>query len=751
MKRKFAFFLAFCMIFTQTLPAWAETMNEGNIGAAALEAAASPSVAEKASSSDAEKASPSDAETATSSDALRDARVENVMYLDENGDEQTAECIIIDRDLDSLSLQADTWYAIEGEHNVAKRIENNAPEAKPAHLILMDGCKWSVPEGIHNRGMDSHYTGGKGLIIYSQSLEAGTEGALIIDQTMPNLAGIGGNWSINSGGETGGMLTVNGGTVSVKSGTNAIGSGFVGNGGGTITINGGHVEAEGGNLHCGIGSDGTIMPTVVVINGGEVIAKGGYCAPGIGVSLRRQTVDIPGKIEINGGSVTATGGTKWDYYKIYGGGAGIGGGAGSNGMTVEITGGTVYAEGHDGAAGIGGGSKGDTQSGYFVYGNGGDVTISGGSVTALGSEGNAGIGGGEGAKNHGTISLIYDKKADPRSELEILAGTNESDRAYIAVESYMATRYSYAHIQHVPGFRERHMGQNLAGDGYELIHERWVPGTTGSISTAVIAQIQGFVPQRMEDQKRIEADGSTCVEIYYSRNKSTISFDMCGHGTAPASITALYEAELTAPKAPTSKGYKFDGWYREKECTNKFDFTKEKMPAEDITLYAKWTQKSSGIDSADSGSGSSSGNGAGSALYSSGWYMDGAGNWMYRSPSGKAAVNTWICDDAVAANGKNVWYLIGTDGKMITAGLIQDSNDNFYSIETLHNGLFGMMRYQDGWYDCSGQKVYLTFNRNHDGSFGAVTNADGIEKLKAIYGVTKAATGSENCLYTKTF
>ena len=113
--------------------------------------------------------------------------------------------------------------------------------------------------------------------------------------------------------------------------------------------------------------------------------------------------------------------------------------------------------------------------------------------------------------------------------------------------------------------------------------------------------------------------------------------------------------------------------------------------------------------------------------------------------------NTLKAVDALTMNGKNVWYLLTQDGAMLAAGLVQDNTGNFYSLETEHNGYFGMLRYMDGYYNCSGQSVYLTFNREHNGSFGAVTNADGLEKLKQIYGITRYGIGNENSVYTVAF
>ena len=125
--------------------------------------------------------------------------------------------------------------------------------------------------------------------------------------------------------------------------------------------------------------------------------------------------------------------------------------------------------------------------------------------------------------------------------------------------------------------------------------------------------------------------------------------------------------------------------------------------------------------------------------------------WRIKNSKGEIVKNAWLCDDAVAANGQNVWYLLGSDGAMLAAGLVQDATGNFYSLETNHDGYFGMLRYTDGYYNCNGQQVYPKFSKNHDGTFGAVTNPDGIEKLKAIYGVTKYGIGNENAVHTKTF
>lgn len=139
---------------------------------------------------------------------------------------------------------------------------------------------------------------------------------------------------------------------------------------------------------------------------------------------------------------------------------------------------------------------------------------------------------------------------------------------------------------------------------------------------------------------------------------------------------------------------------------------------------------------------------AAEASYSQYWYQDSAGNWKIKDGNGNTVTNAWVCDDAIQSNGQNVWYLLDANGNMITSGLVQDGTGNYYSLETNHNGYFGMLRYQSGNYD----GVYLDFESSHNGSFAKIKNADGIEALKAKYGVTSVAhINNNNCVYTSSF
>jgi uncharacterized repeat protein (TIGR02543 family) len=70
----------------------------------------------------------------------------------------------------------------------------------------------------------------------------------------------------------------------------------------------------------------------------------------------------------------------------------------------------------------------------------------------------------------------------------------------------------------------------------------------------------------------------------------TASFDLNGGSSPQPDPQTLAEgSNLTPVDDPTWDNHTFGGWYKDKECTEVWDFTTDKMPANDITLYAKWT------------------------------------------------------------------------------------------------------------------------------------------------------------------
>ncbi|EBF5168210.1 LPXTG cell wall anchor domain-containing protein [Listeria monocytogenes] len=75
----------------------------------------------------------------------------------------------------------------------------------------------------------------------------------------------------------------------------------------------------------------------------------------------------------------------------------------------------------------------------------------------------------------------------------------------------------------------------------------------------------------------------------YSVKSYTATFDKEGTTTTQ---TANYDSLLTEPAAPTKDGYTFDGWYDAETGGTKWNFETNKMPAKNVTLYARFTVKS---------------------------------------------------------------------------------------------------------------------------------------------------------------
>lgn len=138
---------------------------------------------------------------------------------------------------------------------------------------------------------------------------------------------------------------------------------------------------------------------------------------------------------------------------------------------------------------------------------------------------------------------------------------------------------------------------------------------------------------------------------------------------------------------------------------------------------------------------------ASEATFSEFWFQDSTGSWKVKDNHGNVVKNAWLCDDAVVSNGQNIWYLLDSNGNMVTAGLVQDQTGNFYSLETTHNGFYGMLRYQSGVYD----GVNLSLESGHSGGFAKILNQEGINNLSAKYGVTSVNIDNSNCVYTSSF
>jgi uncharacterized repeat protein (TIGR02543 family) len=71
----------------------------------------------------------------------------------------------------------------------------------------------------------------------------------------------------------------------------------------------------------------------------------------------------------------------------------------------------------------------------------------------------------------------------------------------------------------------------------------------------------------------------------WSINSYTLTFNSNG-GSAVTALVGDFQTSISAPTTPTKAGYTFGGWYSDQALTTLYAFAT--MPAQNMTLYAKW-------------------------------------------------------------------------------------------------------------------------------------------------------------------
>ena len=124
----------------------------------------------------------------------------------------------------------------------------------------------------------------------------------------------------------------------------------------------------------------------------------------------------------------------------------------------------------------------------------------------------------------------------------------------------------------------RHHFQNILDDAYDAdtaMLSETLSGTTDTLTAAAAKTVAGFTAQSFQ-QKNIAGDGSTVVDIYYSRNSYTVTYAVTGTvDPNPNYKQADYRfgQNVAAEAAAAKAGYDFIGWANEPAV----------MPANDVT------------------------------------------------------------------------------------------------------------------------------------------------------------------------
>ena len=143
---------------------------------------------------------------------------------------------------------------------------------------------------------------------------------------------------------------------------------------------------------------------------------------------------------------------------------------------------------------------------------------------------------------------------------------------------------AYYYVEVLPG----ESGTNHNGVTYKLHHSDTSPGTGYSVTEEDKYPITGFTyKEGTPNHSRYNN-----AKFYYTRNSYVIKF--MNNGAADKTVNKKFEQSIAdesyTPTAPASlKDYTFGGWYENDLCEGTpFDFSGKTMPAQNITLFAKW-------------------------------------------------------------------------------------------------------------------------------------------------------------------
>lgn len=136
--------------------------------------------------------------------------------------------------------------------------------------------------------------------------------------------------------------------------------------------------------------------------------------------------------------------------------------------------------------------------------------------------------------------------------------------------------------------------QKVDGSGYDLHHTDTIKmDSNPTIGKEDCYAIVGFTYSHGNPG---EGGYYKNAKFYYTRNTYKIRF--INNGKEDKSVEKKYEQSISSenytPARPSSlpEYYVFDGWYENELCEGEaFNFTGQKMPAQNVTLYAKWTAK----------------------------------------------------------------------------------------------------------------------------------------------------------------
>lgn len=121
------------------------------------------------------------------------------------------------------------------------------------------------------------------------------------------------------------------------------------------------------------------------------------------------------------------------------------------------------------------------------------------------------------------------------------------------------------------------------------------PDTESTLYTEPISIVEDItvkavaVKEGYEDSDIVEFSYTVAEDVSLRYTVTFASED----GTILLAQSVLKNEKIELPEASVKEGYLLEGWYKEAECENKWDFENDTV-TQDLTLFAKWTENTAG-------------------------------------------------------------------------------------------------------------------------------------------------------------
>lgn len=200
---------------------------------------------------------------------------------------------------------------------------------------------------------------------------------------------------------------------------------------------------------------------------------------------------------------------------------------------------------------------------------------------------------GNGTVALGTISWTLDGDVDKVSTYDSTKGIHMGTGSVPYKELTFSTAISIANVKKVVLYTSG--GSSISSTftisvGASVSTTKTLTETNTAYEYALDSATSGIISFDYEQGSTSKAIYIKQIQIYTESSETTYNVKYYDGDTEYENYakTGLSNGStLTAPTAPTKDNYLFDGWYKEPELTNAWDFAADTVTA-NVSLYAKW-------------------------------------------------------------------------------------------------------------------------------------------------------------------